>query len=277
MITSGFGELGEAGARHAARAGRPGSSPEHPDRRTELPGSDEQPSRHPAERHLHRHRAACRGLGRGHPVGRGRHRADGPGPGAGPGGRQPGLPGQQGRRLGERPPGRVDRRPTRQRSGALPRVVRKRAEVRSHRPSLRGGANPCSPSSVDARPAGIAPAPHTPPRLPRRQSGSTRCSRKPASSRCEDAEDLAQAALLLTREPMPRGPRVGIISNAGGMGVLAADAAATHGLRVPELSLPTQKEVAALHHRHSGHVQPRGRRSCRGSRRLRARSSSRSS
>ena len=44
---------------------------------------------------------------------------------------------------------------------------------------------------------------------------------------CEDAEDLAQAALLLTREPMPRGPRIGIISNAGGMGVLAADAATT--------------------------------------------------
>ena len=63
---------------------------------------------------------------------------------------------------------------------------------------------------------------------------------------CEDAEDLAQAALLLTREPMPRGPRIGIISNAGGMGVLAADAATTHGLRVPELSLPTQKEIAGF-------------------------------
>ena len=42
---------------------------------------------------------------------------------------------------------------------------------------------------------------------------------------CDGAEDLAEAALLLTREPLTAGPRVGIVSNAGGMGVLAADAA----------------------------------------------------
>ncbi len=61
---------------------------------------------------------------------------------------------------------------------------------------------------------------------------------------CDGAEDLAATALLLTREPLPGGPRLGIVSNAGGMGVLAADAAATCGLTVPELSPATRTSVS---------------------------------
>jgi acyl-CoA synthetase (NDP forming)/GNAT superfamily N-acetyltransferase len=53
---------------------------------------------------------------------------------------------------------------------------------------------------------------------------------------CRDAHDLAQTALLLTQQPLPAGPRLGIVSNAGGLGVLAADAADRAGLEVPELS-----------------------------------------
>ena len=61
---------------------------------------------------------------------------------------------------------------------------------------------------------------------------------------CDDAEDLAEAALLFTREPLPRGDRIAVVSNTGGMGVLAADAAAGHGLSVPELSAATRSRVA---------------------------------
>lgn len=61
---------------------------------------------------------------------------------------------------------------------------------------------------------------------------------------CDDAEDLAETALLVTRERLPRGPRLGIVSNAGGMGVLAADAAAACGLIVPELSQATRALVS---------------------------------
>ncbi len=53
---------------------------------------------------------------------------------------------------------------------------------------------------------------------------------------CCGAEDMAETALLLDSQPSPRGPRVAILSNAGGMGVLAADVADTHGLVVPEFS-----------------------------------------
>jgi len=61
---------------------------------------------------------------------------------------------------------------------------------------------------------------------------------------CDDAEDLAEAAFLVTREPLPRGARLGVVSNAGGMGVLAADVAASHGLTVPEFAAATRSAVS---------------------------------
>ena len=54
--------------------------------------------------------------------------------------------------------------------------------------------------------------------------------------RCTGAEDLVETALVLDQQPRPRGPRLGILSNAGGMGVLAADLAENEGLLVPRLS-----------------------------------------
>ena len=42
---------------------------------------------------------------------------------------------------------------------------------------------------------------------------------------CADTDDLAEAALLLTEQPLPAGPRLAVLSNAGGMGILVADAA----------------------------------------------------
>jgi len=53
---------------------------------------------------------------------------------------------------------------------------------------------------------------------------------------CSDAEELTETALLLSEQPLPDGPRLGILGNAGGLGVLAADTAARHGLEVPLLS-----------------------------------------
>ncbi len=63
---------------------------------------------------------------------------------------------------------------------------------------------------------------------------------------CSDAEDLTRTALLLSEQPLPRGRRLGIISNAGGMGVLAADVAEELGLVVPELSTEIQGRIAVL-------------------------------
>ncbi len=60
---------------------------------------------------------------------------------------------------------------------------------------------------------------------------------------CRGAADIAEAAAVLTQQPLPAGFRVGVVTNAGGMGVLAAGMAAGEGLSVPALSSPL---VAAL-------------------------------
>ncbi|MCG8915559.1 GNAT family N-acetyltransferase [Actinokineospora sp. PR83] len=50
---------------------------------------------------------------------------------------------------------------------------------------------------------------------------------------------------LFTTQPLPAAPRVAIVSNAGGIGVLAADACARHGLTVAELHPGTRAELSA--------------------------------
>ena len=56
-------------------------------------------------------------------------------------------------------------------------------------------------------------------------------------------EELFDVAVLLSTQPVPAGPRVGIVTNGGGAGILLADACAAHGLDVPSLAAPT---IAAL-------------------------------
>jgi len=50
----------------------------------------------------------------------------------------------------------------------------------------------------------------------------------------EDLEAAFDAAKVLVSQPLPRGPRVGIITNSGGHGVIAADTVTAEGLEVPE-------------------------------------------
>lgn len=57
---------------------------------------------------------------------------------------------------------------------------------------------------------------------------------------CRSTEELAETALLLAGQPLPGGPRIAVLSNAGGFGVLAADEADQCGLVVPELSAPVR-------------------------------------
>ncbi len=53
-------------------------------------------------------------------------------------------------------------------------------------------------------------------------------------------EALFDAAIALANQPLPRGDRVAILTNAGGPGVLAADAVAVHHLRLATLTKETQ-------------------------------------
>ena len=61
--------------------------------------------------------------------------------------------------------------------------------------------------------------------------------------RTETLEELFDVAALLAHQPLPAGKRVGILTNAGGPGILAADACEGFGLTVPALADAT---VAAL-------------------------------
>ncbi|MDP2689561.1 MAG: GNAT family N-acetyltransferase, partial [Deltaproteobacteria bacterium] len=56
-------------------------------------------------------------------------------------------------------------------------------------------------------------------------------------------EEMFNAAEVLTHQPLPKGPRVGILTNAGGPGVLAADACEGLGLKVTPLSTDTQAKL----------------------------------
>jgi acyl-CoA synthetase (NDP forming)/GNAT superfamily N-acetyltransferase len=58
-------------------------------------------------------------------------------------------------------------------------------------------------------------------------------------------EELLDVVQLLSGQPVPAGNRLGIIGNAGGPGILAADATADAGLDVPELSPATQDALRA--------------------------------
>lgn len=58
--------------------------------------------------------------------------------------------------------------------------------------------------------------------------------------------EMLDAARALDSQPLPTGPRVGIISNSGGTGVELTDLLAEEGLNVPELSPSLAEELRAL-------------------------------
>lgn len=59
-------------------------------------------------------------------------------------------------------------------------------------------------------------------------------------------EELFDVASLLSLQPVPPGPRVGVVTNAGGPGILLADACEAEGLKLPELGGETQAVLASF-------------------------------
>lgn len=64
--------------------------------------------------------------------------------------------------------------------------------------------------------------------------------------RTDTLEQMFDVASLLAHQPVPSGRRVAIITNAGGPGILCADACAAEGLEVPRLSDATRAELRGL-------------------------------
>jgi acetyl coenzyme A synthetase (ADP forming)-like protein len=64
--------------------------------------------------------------------------------------------------------------------------------------------------------------------------------------RARTLEELIDASVLLTTQPLPAGNRVAVVTNAGGLGILCADAADAAGLVLPELSPATREALDAI-------------------------------
>jgi acetyl coenzyme A synthetase (ADP forming)-like protein len=61
--------------------------------------------------------------------------------------------------------------------------------------------------------------------------------------RVDTIEELFDVAAVLADQPLPTGRRIVIMGNAGGPGVLAADACSAYGMDVPELSSDLQEQL----------------------------------
>jgi acetate---CoA ligase (ADP-forming) len=64
--------------------------------------------------------------------------------------------------------------------------------------------------------------------------------------RASTLEELVDAATLLSSQPLPLGRRVAVLTNAGGLGILCADACDAAGLELPALSPETRDALAAV-------------------------------
>ena len=64
--------------------------------------------------------------------------------------------------------------------------------------------------------------------------------------RATSLEELIDVATLLSSQPEPQGRRVAVLTNAGGLGILCADACDAAGLELPELSEDSHHALAAL-------------------------------
>ncbi len=64
--------------------------------------------------------------------------------------------------------------------------------------------------------------------------------------RADTLEEMFDIATLLSNQPAPRGRRVGIVTNAGGPGILAVDACEAAGLQIAPLSEETRAQLRAF-------------------------------
>ncbi len=64
--------------------------------------------------------------------------------------------------------------------------------------------------------------------------------------RATSLEELVDVAALLSNQPAPNGRRVAVLTNAGGLGILCADACEAAGLTLPELSDETRSGLSEL-------------------------------
>lgn len=64
--------------------------------------------------------------------------------------------------------------------------------------------------------------------------------------RARTLEELLDVSALLATQPLPKGRRVALMTNAGGLGILCADACEAHGLELPSLTDGTRAKLEQI-------------------------------
>ena len=77
-------------------------------------------------------------------------------------------------------------------------------------------------------------------------AGTDALCRQAGVLRCETLEEMFEVAAVLAHQPLPKGPRVAVLTNAGGPGILCADACEAAGLMLPALELATVEALRAF-------------------------------
>jgi acetyltransferase len=80
--------------------------------------------------------------------------------------------------------------------------------------------------------------------------------RRCGALRVNTIADLFYMADILAKQPRPRGPRLAIVTNAGGPGVLAADSIIFNGGQLAELSPKSMEDLNAMLPQHWSHSNP---------------------
>jgi acetate---CoA ligase (ADP-forming) len=70
--------------------------------------------------------------------------------------------------------------------------------------------------------------------------------RQAGVQRTRTLSEFLDAAALLSTQPLPRGPHVAVLTNAGGLAILCADACAAEGLELPSPSPATRELLRAV-------------------------------
>ncbi len=74
--------------------------------------------------------------------------------------------------------------------------------------------------------------------------------------RTDTLMELFDVVAMLSTQPIPAGPRVGVVTNAGGPGILLADACEANGLTLPALSEATLRELRSFLPARAGFANP---------------------
>ena len=143
---------------------------------------------------------------------------------------------EQGRRLLERSARVVGGRLCDGCGHALSRVVRQPATVRDARPSPLPRTKPILAVKSGTTSSGARAASSHTAALAGSEAAVDALFRQAGVIRASTLEELIDVATLLSTQPMPRGRRVAVLTNAGGLGILCADACEAAGLELPQLS-----------------------------------------